>query len=88
MVRGRLSLGEAAFSLRGVVWSDTWAMLVEGDTEQRQRCPGCHIWVDLRLPDGPFYKVLYVMEKHRVIYRVFYVALYVMKKHRAIYRMS
>ena len=39
-------------------------------------------------PDDPFYKLLYVMEKHRVIYRVFYAALYVMKKHRAIYRMS
>ena len=54
---------------------------------RRQRCPGCHILVDLRLHDDPFYKLLYVMQKHRVIYRIFYVALYVMKIHRVIYRM-
>jgi len=36
----------------------------------------------------PFYKVLYVMEIHRMVYRVFYVALYVMILHRVDYRMS
>ena len=53
-----------------------------------QRCPGCHIWFELRVYDDPFYKVFYVMEKHRVDYRIFFVALYVMKIHRVIYRMS
>ena len=51
-------------------------------------CPGCQIWVGLRLPDDPFYELLYVMQIHRVVYRIFYVTLYVMKKHRVIYRMS
>ena len=40
---------------------------------QDQRCPGCHIRVDLRVYDDPFCKLLYVMEKHRVDYRIFYV---------------
>ena len=44
--------------------------------------------VDLRVHGDPFYKLLYVMEKHRVIYRVFYVAFYVMILHRVDYRMS
>ena len=38
--------------------------------------------------DDPFYIALYVMKKHRVIYRILYVVLYVMKKHRVDYRMS
>ncbi|MBR6960872.1 MAG: hypothetical protein IKH76_10390, partial [Clostridiales bacterium] len=53
-----------------------------------QRCPGWHILVDLRLHGDPFYKLLYVMKKHRVVYRIFYVALYVMILHRVDYRMS
>ena len=44
--------------------------------------------VDLRLHGDPFYKLLYVMKKHRVVYRIFYVALYVMILHRVDYRMS
>ena len=53
-----------------------------------QGCPGWHILVDLRVHDDPFYKLLYVMEKHRAIYRIFYVAFYVMILHRVDYRMS
>ena len=44
--------------------------------------------VGLWLPDDPFYKLLYVMQIHRVVYRIFYVALYVMILHRVDYRMS
>ena len=61
---------------------------VVGVACEMRRCPWCQIWVGLRLPDDPFYKLLYVMQIHRVVYRIFYVSLYVMNLHRVFYRMS